>query len=372
MAVSDAGRTSYVGAVTVTNRRPGEVAPARLVAQRIAGPRTTTPAEAVRWLTAVQAQDYAGALTSVALRTRTRLRSEVVAALDSGDIVRSWPMRGTLHLTSGEDLPWMLRLLAPRVIKGSVARRVGLGLDEPQLEQARELTVAALSGGRRMRRADLLASWDEAGLDPSGQRGVHILRYLAMTGTVVFGPTAPAGEQLLVLLDEWVPQPRHLERDEALCELAVRYFRSHGPALAADLAGWSGLTVGDTRTAVTLARPALATWDIDGAEYLLDPQTPDRLAVAGASAAGVFLLPGFDEFLLGYRDRSAQLDPADSHRIVPGGNGVFRPTVVSAGRVVGTWTRPSRGARQAFAATPFHEFSPHVESVLAELYAALP
>ena len=348
-----------------------DVAQARLVAQRLAGSRAPTPAEAVQWLTAMQAQDYTGALTSVGLRTHRRLRAEVVVALGTGDIVRSWPMRGTLHLTAAQDLSWMLRLLAPRVIKGSVARRTGLGLDESQLERARELSINALSGGRQLRRADLLASWDKAGLDPGGQRGVHVLRYLAMTGTLVFGPTA-AGEQLVVLLDEWVPRPRDLERDEALCELAVRYFRSHGPATGADLAGWSGLTAGDTRTAVILARPSLASLNIDGTEHLLDPQTPERLAAAQEHAEGVLLLPGFDEFLLGYRNRSAQLDPAYADRIVPSGNGIFRPTIVSAGRVVGTWTRTGRGARQEIAATPFTNFPTHVESAIAETYAALP
>ncbi len=243
----------------------------------------------MQWLSAMQAQDYSGALTSVGLRTRARLRAEVVAALDTGDIVRSWPMRGTLHLTVARDLSWMLRLLAPRVIRGSVARRRGLGLDQPQLERARELAIEALSsGGRQLRRADLLASWDKAGLDPGRQRGVQVLRYLAMTGTLVFGPTA-AGEQLVVLLDEWVRQPRDLERDQALCELAVRYFRSHGPATAVDLAAWSGLTDGDTRTAVTLARSSLASLNIAGTEHLLDPQTPDRLAAARVHAAGILL-----------------------------------------------------------------------------------
>ena len=352
-----------------------DVALLRVVAQRLAGPSTATPAKAVHWSTAVQAQDHDGALTSVALRTRTRSRAEVVAALDAGEVVRSWPMRGTLHLTTAADLPWMLRLLAPRVVAASTARRTGLGLDESQLERARGLAVESLSGGRRLRRADLLAVWEDAGLDAGGQRGVHLLRYLAMTGSLVFGPTA-GREQLLVLLDEWVPRPRDPERDEALGELALRYFRSHGPAPARDLASWAGLSARDVRTAVAIARPSLAVLDVDGTEHLLDPHTPDRLAGARAEAEaegeGVLLLPGFDELLLGYRDRRAQLDPAYAERIVPGGNGVFRPTVVSAGRVVGTWTRTGRGARQEVAATPFTTFTPGVESAIPELYAALP
>lgn len=349
-----------------------DVAQARLVAQRLAGPGAPTATEAVRWLTAIQAQDYAGALTSLGLRTRARLRAEVVSALDAGEIVRSWPMRGTLHLTAADDLPWMLRLLAPRAVRSSAPRRSGLGLDEALLERARELSVAALSGGRRLRRADLLAVWEHAGLDRSGERGTHMLRFLAMTGTVVLGPTDAAGEQLVVLLDEWVRQPRHLERDEALGELAVRYFRSHGPATAADLAAWSGLTARDTRTAVALARPALAACDVGGTEHLLDPESPDRLSEAREHAAGVLLLPGFDEFLLGYRDRTAQLDPAHADRIVPGGNGIFRPTVVSAGRVVGTWTRTRRAAGQGITATAFTTFHPNIEDALADLHSSLP
>lgn len=351
---------------------PVDVAQARLVAQRLAGPAAPTATEAVRWMTAVQAQDLAGALTSVGLRSAGRLRAEVVEAIDAGEVVRSWPMRGTLHLTTAEDLPWMLRLLAPRVVRSSRARRSALGLDDAQLGRARELSVGALDGGRRLRRADLFAAWARAGLDPAGQRGVHLLGYLAMTGTLVLGPTDAAGEQLVVLLDEWVPRPRELERDEALGELAVRYFRSHGPATAGDLSRWGGLTAGDTRTAVALARAALASCDLDGTEHLLDPLTPARLSAARTAAEGVLLLPGFDEFLLGYRDRTAQLDPVHADRIVPGGNGMFRPTVVSAGRVVGTWTRTGRGARRGITATPLDSFAPHVESAVAGLYAALP
>lgn len=195
--------TGQAGAPTFTL---DNLARARLVAQ-LTGPVSGTAVEAVRWLTAIQAQDFASALTSVGLRTATRLRAEVIAAIDEGEIVRSWPMRGTLHLTAAEDLPWMVQLLAPRVIKTSVARRSTLGLDEPQLHRACELTTAVLSGGRRLRRSDLFATWERAGLNRGGERGTHILRYLAMTGTVVLGPTDGTGEQLVVLLDEWVPQP---------------------------------------------------------------------------------------------------------------------------------------------------------------------
>ena len=344
-----------------------EVALLRLAAQRIVGPKAGTAVEAVRWLTAVQAQDFNGALTSVALRTASRRRTDVEEALDAGEVVRSWPMRGTLHLLAAEDLPWMLRLLAPRVVAATVGRRTGLGLTTSQLEQAREVAQRALSGGGRLRRTDLYAVWEDAGLATTGQRGVHMVSFLAMTGTLAFGPTN-GGEQLIVLVDEWVPRPRALEGEGALGELARRYFRSHGPATIADLTRWANLRITDARIGTALARPQLDSMEVDGVEHLMDPRTPEVLRTVRNRANGVLLLPGFDEFILGYGDRSAQLEPEFADRIVPGGNGVFRDTVVSAGRVVGTWRRH----RQGIEATPFTAFTAEVDAAIPELFAALP
>src|SRR5215213_3604115 len=190
-----------------------EIGLLRLAAQRLVGPRPATPAEAVRLLAAVQAQDFPGALTSVALRTTSRLRTEVAAALDAGEVVRSWPMRGTLHLVAAEDLRWFLDTLGIRALAGIGKRWAGLELDEAQAERARELVVEALAGRGRASRAELLAVIDAGGVPVTGQRGYHLLWYLAQTGTLCLGPTDGTGEQLFVLLDGWVGDERRLERD---------------------------------------------------------------------------------------------------------------------------------------------------------------
>ncbi|MGC9665163.1 winged helix DNA-binding domain-containing protein [Planosporangium sp. 12N6] len=348
-----------------------DIALLRLVAQRIAGPGAATAADAVRWQTALQAQDLNGALTSVALRTAAGTRQVVVAALDAGEIVRSWPMRGTLHLVAAEDLPWILRLAAPRVVAGAAARHAQLGLDTSTLETARELAVKALTGGHRLRRDDLLAAWNDGGLVTAGQRGYHLLAHLAQTGTVCFGPMRD-GEQLLVLIDEWIAHPRRPEREEALGELAWRYFRSHGPATVKDFTRWTNLVAADVRAGLALARPRLTRLDVDGVEYFMDPRTADLLKTCRRRARGVFLLPGFDEFILGYADRRAVLPTEFAARIVPGGNGVFRPTVVSDGRVVGTWKHAGHGAKRTVAATPFVAFPDEVAEMVPEVYANLP
>ncbi|MGY1623143.1 winged helix DNA-binding domain-containing protein [Geodermatophilus sp. SYSU D00965] len=348
-----------------------ELALLRLVAQRIAGPRPATAAEAVRGLLCVQAQDLPGALTSVALRTAQRSRAGVEAALDAGEVVRSWPMRGTLHLVAAEDLPWLLELLAPRALAGGAGRRAGLGLTPGDHAAAREAAVAALTGGRRCRRRELLAVLTAAGLDVSGQRGPHLLGVLCQTGVLCLGPREGA-EQAFVLLDEWVPAPRRPDRAEALAELARRFAVGHGPATAADLARWAGLPLTEARAALAAVRSELAAVEVDGREYLLAPQTPDLLAEHRAEAAGLFLLPGFDEFVLGYADRSCAVPPQFADRIAPGGNGLFRGTVVHRGQVVGTWRWEGRGARRTVAATPFTAFSGEVAAAVPGAAAELP
>ncbi len=343
----------------------------RLVAQRIAGAGCTTAGEAVRWMGALQAQDYRGALASVALRTRNRTVDAVEGGLTAGEFVRSWPRRGTLHLVAAEDLGWMLELTAPRMLASTTTRRAQLDLDAPAVELAREVAVQVLQGGRQLRRKELFAEWEAAGLATTGQRGYHLLYHLAQTTTVCFGPVR-GGEQLLVGVEEWIRRPRRLEREEALGEWAVRYFRSHGPATVKDFTRWTNLLAVDVRAGVALARPQLASITVDNTEYLMDPRTPELLDACRRRARGVLLLPGFDEFILGYQDRSAVLPAEFAAHIVPGGNGMFRPTVISKGRVVGTWKHAGSGARRGVDATPFTTFSDPLAKAIVRAHAALP
>jgi len=163
-----------------------------------------------------------------------------------------------------------------------------------------------------------------------------------------------------VLLDEWVPPTPPRDRDEALAELAHRYFTSHGPATVHDLARWAGITVTDARRGLAAIQGELQGETVDGQEYWLPPTLP----AATSQAEPVYLLPGFDEFVLGYGERSAVLDPVYADRICPGGNGVFSPTVVSDGRIRGTWKRTLKTKAVAVEWTPFTSFTPAEEAAL--------
>jgi hypothetical protein len=158
-------------------------------------------------------------------------------------------------------------------------------------------------------------------------------------------------EQTFVLLDDWVPDRNEPDRDGALATMALRYFRGHGPTTRQDFAGWTGLTVADARRGIAGAGDQLATVWVEGTEMHLDPALLDGVP-ADARTGEVLVLPGFDEYLLGYKDRSLMVAEEHKQAIIPGGNGVFQSTIVRDGRVIGTWKRTLGKARVQIAVQP--------------------
>ncbi len=339
----------------------------RLAAQGIRGERHRSPGGVVRSMLAIQGQDFQSARWSIGLRSRVTDR-EVGAAFDAGDIVRSWPMRGTLHVVAAEDIGWMLELMASRVAAAAATRRAQLGITEDDLRLAHDAAVAALDGSRALTREALLSALAASGIVIDGQRGYHFLGYLAQTGVIVLGPVT-GRQQAFVLLGEWVRSPRQLDRDEALGELAYRYFRSHGPATDRDLARWSGLPLGDVRRGLAVHGGGLSRLEVGGTTYHLAPE----ILEGGPANSPVLprqdvrLLPGFDEYLLGYGDRTAALAPEHAQAVVPGNNGMFLPTIVIDGAVVGTWKRTTRAREVVIDLSPF---APLPDTARAGLTAA--
>lgn len=321
------------------------LARARLRSQLLTAP-AGSPLQAVEQLGALQAQDYAWAIWAVGLRVepRTGLATQraVEEAINSARIIRTWPMRRTMHLVAAADVRWMLALMGARALAVAEPRRRALGIDDAHLHQAGDLWAAALQGGKRLRRSAMLQALERGGVPTDGQRGYHILVHWAMRGRLCLGPNA-GKEQTYVLLDEWAAPASPLERDEALATLALRFFRGHGPATLQDFAWWSGLPMGDVRAALSAAAPNLQRLALGERDYWMAPGTLDEGAGAsGARTAQFHLAAGFDEMLLGYRDREAVISPANAERIVPGGNGVFKPVVLRDGYVVGGWQRTAR------------------------------
>ena len=339
----------------------------RLASQRVLGERFERPADVVRWLGAVQAQDYNQALWAIGARLRRGTAALVERAIEGRQIVRTWLLRGTIHFAPPEDVRWLLALCAPRLAVTEERRRAQLGITSGELDRSRELVCDALAGDRRLSRPDLFRLLQDAGIQTSGNRGYHILVQLTREALICIGPMQ--GKQpTLVLLDDWAPraEARDLSRAEALADLAGRFVASRAPATDRDLATWAGITLADARSGLrSAAAPVLLTRELDGVEYWFPADQVAAAPPRGGRRRG-YLLPAYDEFLLGYKDRAAQLPGEHAGKIVPGGNGVFTPLIVVGGEVAGTWGR-RRGEMLTMEVHPFALRVPEIaELVLAD------
>jgi hypothetical protein len=325
----------------------------RLVSQRIVAPRRCEqPEEVVRWMGAMQAQDYHQALWGIGSRLRSGTAAGVERAIAERRILRTWLMRGTIHFAPPEDVRWLLALCAPRLAAAEARRVEQLGITDAQFARCAELLTGELSGDRRLTRPEVMRLFEEAGIETAGQRGYHILVRLAKSGLICIGPMQ-GKQQTFVLLDDWAPraESRDLSREQALAVLASRFAVSRGPVTDQDFARWTGIPLSDARRGLAEA-DGLGTRAFDGVEHWLAADA----AKGAAPAAGrkrAYLLAGFDEYFLGYKDRDAVLEPAHAERIAPGANGVFKPIIVVGGQIAGTWARSLRGREVTIALHPF-------------------
>jgi hypothetical protein len=252
-------------------------------------------------------------------------------------------MRGTWQLVAPADVRWLLALVAPGVIARSATRYRALGIDAATVRRSNAALVKTLAGGAQRTRPELAAALQRAGVATEGQRLAHLFGRAELDALICGG--ARRGKQFTyALLDEWAPPARAaapLRRDEALAELARRYFRSRGPATAGDFTWWSGLSAADARDALAAVASGLVSEVVGGRTYWRGedvPPPPRPPAPAPARAPAAHLLPAFDEYLVAYRDRDAVLDPAHVKRLNAGG-GLLNPCIVVGSRVCGTWRR---------------------------------
>lgn len=296
----------------------------RLSRQGLAPVTHPSPEAVVGWLGAVQAQDYVGAAWALALRARGLTLADVDQALTEGRILRTHVLRPTWHFATPADLRWMLALTGPRLKRLLTTYDARLDLTPALYRRARTVIVRALEGGQAKTRHELALDLKRARIVAAGQRLAHLVMDAEFAGVICSGPKRGA-HMTYALLDERAPATPSLTRDEALAALATRYFQSHGPATAHDFSWWSGLTMGDARTAVALA--GVEEW------LLATPPSLDR--VKGAH----YLLPNYDEYLIAYRHRDAVLDPARARNFGVFTSHEFPHQVVLHGRVAGSWRR---------------------------------
>lgn len=364
--------------------RNRSLARARLVSQGLACPGFATPHQAVASFGAMQGQDLPGVVASATLRVSGGVFTEVLHAFDHGELVRGYPMRGTVFLTAAEDLAWMTQLCAGQAIQAARRRRDQLGIDERQVERASSVARSVLDQRLgRISRAGLYAAWQEAGLSTGEGRGYHLLYHLIATVDLCYGPWNGT-EQDIVAAPSWLPAGSTLEarfngdRIAATAELLHRYLTSRGPATLRDFAWWTKLPLREIRAAFSTISTEIELADPSSKQPGAEPryQRPglsDEVSGLAKEVARPLLLPGFDEFILGYPDRLFAMSETVHQRLVPGNNGVFQRSVVINGEVRALWRRLGQPHRRELAVeTPERPLSKAHTAAVERLFACFP
>jgi hypothetical protein len=316
--------------------RPRDIAWRRLANQHLIGAPFASPVDVVRRLGAVQSQDYPGGKWGISMRTAGATDADVESDLTAGAIVRTHVLRPTWHFVAAEDIRWMLALTAPRVRRIMASYDRQLGLDDKVFARSARAITRALSGGKQLTRAEIRAVLQRVKIDTRPPRLGHLTMHAELDGLVCSG--AMRGKQATyALLEERLPPAPALERDEALGELAKRYFPTRGPATVHDFGWWSGLTIGDAKRGVEAIQSTLEHHVVDGRTYWFTGVAPNKPGTPVAH-----LLPNYDEYFIGLKDRSAIGELVRSAAKVPGD--AFSAHVVAVdGQLVGGWKRTMTG-----------------------------
>lgn len=345
-----------------------DLAAHRLISQQLARQAFERPQDVVAYFGALQAQDYTAAKWAVSQRTIGAADSDVEQAYTDGSILRTHLMRPTWHFVAPADIRWILALTAGRVKAGSAARCRELGLDDETFSRSGAAIARALEDGRECTRAEIVEILEQAGINTEGQRIAYLLMFAELDGLICSG--ARRGKQITyALLDSRAPQANPFTREEALAELARRYFTAHGPASLKDFVWWSGLTAADAKAGIEMARPHLQRIDVDSAKYWFgEPAHPSQ-----APSEDARILSAYDEFTVGYTDRSHLHDPLYADTLNARESHILSYVMVSGSQIIGHWKRTFERGSVAITWMPLRPLSAAEEAafaVQARRYAA--
>lgn len=288
-----------------------------------------TPVEVVRSLIAIQSQDVTGAKWGIGLRCTGATDESVMRDFNDGKFLRTHLLRPTWHFVLPEDIVWIQALTSPRVQAFNKTYYKKMDLDEATLRRGTELVAQSLEGGRQLTRPQLKDLYEAAGISTEGLRFSLLVMYAELEAVVCSG--AMVGKQhTLALVSERAPQAKVLEPDEALIELTRRFFTAHGPATVRDLAWWSSLTMTEVRRGIALAglRSAEVADEVFYYAELMEGSIPGPL---------IHLLPNYDEFTVGYRERRPLRGlPLERE---PTYDDLYFHVIILDGQLVGGWKR---------------------------------
>lgn len=312
-----------------------EIATLRLLNQQLLNPEFHSPKELISWMGAMQAQNYSMVRWAVGMRLKSVTIQTVENALKEGEILRTHVMRPTWHLVAAEDIRWMLKLSAQRIVSAneSFAKGRDLEITEEVYTKCHNLLENILCGKKSLTRQEIAEHFEHSGLPADNHRMNRLMARAEQEGIVCSG-VDKGKKYTYMLLEERVPPMPELTKDEALARLARNYFRSHAPAVLQDFVWWSGLPVTEARHALYLIDSELTAEQWDGKTWYIHNSS----RTCGKVSDHLHLLPPFDEYLLGYKDRTDVL-PKEHYPKAFTNNGIFYPVILYNGQIIGNWEK---------------------------------
>ena len=310
-----------------------DIAHLRLISQQIINTKFKSPQETVGWMGAMQAQDFNMAKWAIGLRLKKATQKNIDDAINSGEIIRIHVLRPTWHFVSRDDIYWMLDLTAPKIKTSMNGRLQQLELTESVLKKSNKIIKKVLTENKFATRKELVSQLNKAKIPTDENRASHIFLNAELNKIICSGKMKEK-EITYALLSESVPEPKSLQRHEALEKLTTKYFKSHGPTTIRDFVWWSGLSISDAKAGLEMIKKDFVSEKINDQEYWLS----NSFSFPKNFKDSMYLLPAFDEFLISYTDRSASILNKHASKAFSK-NGIFWPTIIINGKVIGTWKR---------------------------------
>lgn len=313
--------------------KPEDIAQLRLSNQQLTMKDLNSAKDLVNWMGAVQAQDFGMSKLAISSRLKNSNEEKINTSLDNAEILRTHLLRPTWHLVSADNIYWILNLSAPRLKRILKNRLKDLEISKFVLIKSFKILERNLDGNKSLSRKKIVELFKEEKIKTNENRASHILMQAELNGLICSG-TTNKNDTTYALLEERVPIKNNFSKEESLSKLALKYFQSHSPAAICDFVWWSGLTIKDAQIALNSIKSDLNCEKIEGKELWFT----DTFKFISHVNNSIFLLPAYDEFIISYKDRSASISN-EKYRKAISINGLFRPTIVVNGKVIGIWKR---------------------------------
>jgi hypothetical protein len=311
--------------------RPKDLLTIRLANQQLISKNFASVSDVVSWMGAIQSQDFAMAKWAIGLRLNDLTEEKVESAINSADIIRTHILRPTWHFVNAKDIRWMMSLTAPNIKKAMASQSKQIGLDDSIVRKCLRIIAGLLAHGECLTREEITTELAKKKIKLDNLQATNIMAYAEIDMVMCNGPRR--GKQFTyALFDKKVPQANAMSREEALFNLARKYFYSHGPATIKDFSWWSGLSLTDAKLAVNNTQEMLEKCVVDGNEFWFKP--PDKLSASQT----MYLLPPYDEFTVGYANRDLVAGKTSADRDYFGSL-IFKPLILSNGKAIGVWRR---------------------------------